>query len=129
MSEWEEEQGFDEEEEEVCPYVFEFCEDPQTREAGLCTTECNTYLCSVEAEVDGGTSTWKCSVCGCTDTNPCITNLPGAAIETCHWVRKNLCSTCADKQKQEQKQQVQENMDKSIAKHVSFSCSQGNINL
>jgi hypothetical protein len=118
--EWEEEQGFyeDDESDNGCDYgVGEFCEDPQTKDAGLCTTECQPYLCSIEAIADQGTSTWKCHVCGCTDTTPCTKYLPGAAIETCHWVRKNLCSECAEKQKQ----QVQENTDKSIAAHVAFA--------
>lgn len=35
-------------EEESCPYGFEFCEDPQTRDLGLCTTECETYMDEVE---------------------------------------------------------------------------------
>ena len=114
--EWEEETGFDEAEEddEGCDYgCSEFCEEPKTRENGLCTTECQTYLLSVEEQADGGTKNWKCTACGCTDKNPCGSIPPG---QTCHWVRKNLCSSCAEKQKQ----QVQENMDKSIAKHVGF---------
>ena len=116
--EWEEETGFSEEDSaEGCPYGFEFCEDPQTLDANLCTTECNTYNLSVEAQADGGTSKWKCTGCGCTDTNPCVKYLPGAAIETCHWVRKNLCSKCAEKQKEK----VQENMEKSLSKHVAFT--------
>jgi hypothetical protein len=97
LSDWEEEEGFDEEdssEDGGCDYgVTEFCSEPQTRDMNLCTTECQTYLCSVEAEADGGTGKWKCDVCGCTDTTPC----PGG----CSWVRKNLCSKCADKQKKE----------------------------
>ncbi len=122
MSEYEEEEGLGEDEDEflgesACPYGFEFCEDPQARELGTCEQDCQTYLCSVEADADGGTSTWKCTGCGCTDTNPCTKWLPGAALETCHWVRKNLCSKCAAKQKE----QVQENMEKSISKHVAFT--------
>ena len=100
MNEWEEEEGFEEEDDGACcDYcVTEFCSEPQTKEAGLCTTECQEYLLAVEAKADNGTSTWKCTGCGCTDTNPCVKYLPGAAIETCHWVRKNLCSKCAEKQ-------------------------------
>lgn len=33
-----------------CPYGFEFCDDPQTRELGLCTTECAAYFRAVEEE-------------------------------------------------------------------------------
>jgi hypothetical protein len=45
---WEEE---DFEEEGTCDYgVCEFCSDPETRENGLCTTECVTYLEAVEAD-------------------------------------------------------------------------------
>lgn len=118
MSEWEEEENFGDGEEELgCDYgCSEFCEDPQTRENGACTIECQTYLLAVEEKADNGTSSWKCTGCGCTDTNPCVKNSPGVALETCHWVRKNLCSSCVEKQKA----QVQENMDKSIAKHVGF---------
>jgi hypothetical protein len=120
LNEWEEEEGFEEEEDDgaCCDYgVTEFCSEPQTKEAGLCTTECQEYFLAVEMKTDDGTSTWKCTGCGCTDTNPCVKYLPGAAIETCHWVRKNLCSTCAQKQKQ----QAQANTDKSIAEHVAFT--------
>jgi hypothetical protein len=85
---WVEEEGFGEG--EGCDYgCGEYCAEPQTKEMGLCTTECQAYLCSVEAEADGGTWGWKCAVCGCTDTTPC----PGG----CSWVRKNLCSACAEK--------------------------------
>ena len=104
MSEWDEEEGFceeDTEEYDLCDYGFEFCEDPQTKEAGLCTTDCQQYLCGVESDADGGTSTWKCQVCGCTDSTPCIGG--------CSWVRKNLCSACAQKQKEEEEKAVQEN--------------------
>jgi hypothetical protein len=102
---WSEEEGFGEECGEAigCPYgCGEFCEDPQTRDANLCTTECSTYLCSVEAGADGGTETWVCTVCGCTDKQGCVTgkDLSGGLIETCHWVRKNLCSACANKPKE-----------------------------
>ena len=115
---WGEDEGFEEEEDgSGCPYGFEFCEDPQLQQMGTCEQDCDLYLCSVEADADGGTETWKCQVCGCTDTAPCVTFLPGAAIETCHWTRRNLCSKCAQKQKD----QVQENMDKSISKHVAFT--------
>lgn len=74
-------------------------------------------ISSREPPIFVGTSAWVCEVCGCTDTNPCVTYLPGAAIETCSWVRKNLCSKCADAGKQ----QVQANMDKSLSKHVAFA--------
>ena len=116
---WDEEEGFyeDREDENGCDYgCSEFCSDPQTRDAGLCTTECQEYMLRLEEEADQGTSSWKCTGCGCTDTNQCTKFLPGAAIETCHWVRKNLCSACAQKQKE----QAQEHTDKSIAAHVAF---------
>jgi len=53
MSEWgDEEEGFEEEfDEGGCDYgVSEYCSDPQTKEMGLCTTECADYLRSVEEE-------------------------------------------------------------------------------
>lgn len=111
---WGEEEGFgidvDDENENGCDYgVTEFCVEPQTKDLGICTTECSAYLCAVEAEADGGTASWKCTGCGCTDLTPC----PGG----CHWVRKNLCSKCAEKQKQ----QAQANMEKSISDHVAFT--------
>jgi hypothetical protein len=58
-------------------------------------------ISSREPPIFVGTSAWVCEVCGCTDTTPCATgrDLPGGVIETCSWVRKNLCSTCAEKQK------------------------------
>jgi len=34
-----------------------------------------------------------CRVCGCTDTNACVTG----SGEPCHWVEKDLCSACAGK--------------------------------
>ena len=37
-------------EDEDCPYGFEFCSDPETRDMGLCTTECNDYMKEVEAQ-------------------------------------------------------------------------------
>ncbi len=80
-----------------CDYgCSEFCEDPQTKDAGLCTTECQVYLCSVEADADGGTDGWECDDCGCTNSTPCISG----DGQTCHWVRKNLCSSCAEKRRQ-----------------------------
>ncbi len=88
----EEDDGWGEEvdQESSCDYgCSEFCEDPQTKDMGACTTECDAYLCSVEAEADGGTSTWKCTECGCTDLNACAGG--------CSWKRKNLCSQCAAK--------------------------------
>ena len=91
--EWSEEEGFFEDQEEGngCDYgCSEFCSEPQTKDAGLCTTECQEYLLAVETEADHGTSTWICTGCGCTDTTPCIGG--------CSWVRKNLCSQCAKKQ-------------------------------
>jgi hypothetical protein len=94
--EWGEEEGFYEEDGLVdesadCDYgCTEFCEEPSTKDAGLCTTECQVYLCSVEAEADGGTGKWKCTGCGCTDSTPCSGG--------CHWVRKNFCSKCAQKE-------------------------------
>ena len=39
-----------EDEDPGCDYGLEFCEDPQTRELGLCTTECAAYFKMVEAE-------------------------------------------------------------------------------
>ena len=36
--------------EPCCPYGFEFCEDPETRDMNLCTTECRLYLESIEDE-------------------------------------------------------------------------------
>ncbi len=95
---WEEEEGWGEEDDLTnptadCDYdCSEFCEEPQKKDAGLCTTDCQAYLCSVEADADGGTSGWVCDDCGCTDSTPC----PGG----CHWVRKNLCSSCAEKRRQ-----------------------------
>jgi hypothetical protein len=103
---WSEEEGFggDDTEDISCDFgCTEFCTEPQTKELGLCTTDCQIYLCCVEADADGGTGLWVCSECGCTDTKPC----PGG----CHWVRKNLCSKCAEKPKQQ-------HMDQSIAKFV-----------
>jgi len=36
---------FDEEEEMMgCDYGAEFCEDPLSKQMGLCTTECNLYF-------------------------------------------------------------------------------------
>ena len=34
--------------EEDCDYGFEFCSDPVTKKLGLCTTECQAYLESLE---------------------------------------------------------------------------------
>jgi hypothetical protein len=95
---WEEEDGWGEEDsDDGCDYgCGEFCSEPGTKDAGLCTTECQAYLCSVEADADGGTSGWKCDDCGCTDGTPCV----GSLGQTCHWVRKNLCSSCAEKRRQ-----------------------------
>lgn len=52
-----EDQGMDDDwegegdsEESGCPYGFEFCEDPFTRDMSLCTTECKLYLDSLKAE-------------------------------------------------------------------------------
>jgi transcription elongation factor Elf1 len=33
-----------------------------------------------------------CRVCGCTDVDPCITDLG----ETCAWVEPDLCNFCAE---------------------------------
>jgi hypothetical protein len=33
-----------------CDYGAEFCEDPQARSMGLCTTECNLYFEMVRAQ-------------------------------------------------------------------------------
>lgn len=45
-----EENGFEDPMEPDCPYGFEFCTDPQIRDMNLCTTECSTYLDSIEDE-------------------------------------------------------------------------------
>jgi len=45
------------EDEEGCAYGFEFCDDPETRGLGLCTTECKTYLDSLKEEDNGRAST------------------------------------------------------------------------
>lgn len=37
------------EEDADCIYGFELCEDPETRDMGLCTTECRLYLESIDA--------------------------------------------------------------------------------
>ncbi len=88
----------EEDEDDCCEYgCGEFCSDPQTRDMGLCTTECTAYLCSIEADADGGTSSWKCDDCGCTNLTPCI----GELGRVCHWVRKNLCSFCHEKRLQD----------------------------
>lgn len=48
---FEEDDGYDEDLcGDGCPYGFEFCSDPQTRELGLCTTECSDYMREVEAQ-------------------------------------------------------------------------------
>jgi len=45
----------DEEEEMMsCDYGAEFCEDPLTKEMGLCTTECNLYFDMVKDQGFGG---------------------------------------------------------------------------
>lgn len=33
-----------------CLYGFEFCENPDIRDMGLCTTDCALYLESIEEE-------------------------------------------------------------------------------
>lgn len=49
QAEYEENQEFEEDPlEPDCPYGFEFCEVPQTRDMNLCTTECSLYMQSVE---------------------------------------------------------------------------------
>lgn len=54
QAEYEENQEFEEDQfeedplEPDCPYGFEFCEDPQTRDLNLCTTECSLYMQSVK---------------------------------------------------------------------------------
>ena len=40
------------EEDANCLYGFEFCSDPQTRDMGICTTECEEYLDSVSQELE-----------------------------------------------------------------------------
>lgn len=52
MSDWEDYAEEIEEDpvEADCPYGFEFCEDPQTRDLDLCTTDCSLYMKSVEEE-------------------------------------------------------------------------------
>lgn len=35
-----------------CDYGAEFCEDPQTKVMGLCTTECSLYFEMVKAMVE-----------------------------------------------------------------------------
>jgi len=35
---------------ESCPYGFEFCEDPFTKDTGQCTFACKIYLDSLKAE-------------------------------------------------------------------------------
>lgn len=49
--EWEEDCSGEEDEGLYCDYdVCEFCEDPQTKSLGLCTTECNAYLSSCKRQ-------------------------------------------------------------------------------
>jgi len=51
MNDWEDEGSEEEDFEDAngCDYgVSEFCSDPQTKDCGLCTTECATYLDSVK---------------------------------------------------------------------------------
>lgn len=44
---------FDEEENMMsCDYGSEFCEEPFTKEMGLCTTECKLYFEMVKAQSD-----------------------------------------------------------------------------
>lgn len=50
QDDWEEGELDEDPQEEDCPYSFEFCEDPQTREMGLCATECSLYMNSVEED-------------------------------------------------------------------------------
>lgn len=46
-----EETDDDWEDDASCDYgVCEFCSDPQTKEMGLCTTECREYLESIKEE-------------------------------------------------------------------------------
>jgi hypothetical protein len=50
---WEEDpDNYDHEEENMmgCDYGAEFCEDPQTKSMGLCTTECHLYFDMVKAQ-------------------------------------------------------------------------------
>jgi hypothetical protein len=53
MANWEEENWVEEEmaEEDSCDYgVSEICCDPHTKSMGLCTTECASYMKSVEED-------------------------------------------------------------------------------
>ena len=60
----------DDEDFSSCDYGAEFCEDPQTRAMGLCTTECRTYFQMVrEQDEEVGwqkvlRSEGKCGSCG-----------------------------------------------------------------
>lgn len=47
---YESEDMYWEEEAQCCFYGFEFCIDPETRDMGLCTTDCDLYLESLEEE-------------------------------------------------------------------------------
>jgi division protein CdvB (Snf7/Vps24/ESCRT-III family) len=52
----------------------------------------NSYAEFLEGEgvpQNADTSKWSCKVCGCTDVTPCLGG--------CAWVKKNLCSKCAFK--------------------------------
>lgn len=53
-TDFDEEESWEEEfDESGCDYgVCEFCEDPQTKELGLCTTECAAYLAAVAADTN-----------------------------------------------------------------------------
>lgn len=39
-----------EDDDRSCDYGFEFCSDPETKALGLCTTECEEYLRSIEED-------------------------------------------------------------------------------
>lgn len=59
---YDEEDDQDPEGDSSCDYGAEFCEDPQARAMGLCTTECHLYFDMVKAqeeELDHAMAAWE----------------------------------------------------------------------